>query len=78
MWEYSYDGKNWEGGIGLADPGKGNGTVSIFDDVIPSEDGKSITFKWKGETGELLTKTVSLTTVLFKNRCTRRDKVWTW
>lgn len=60
MWEYSYDGENWEGGIGLADPGKGNGTVSIFDDVIPSEDGKSITFKWKGETGELLTKTVSL------------------
>lgn len=44
----------------MADPGKDNGTVSIFDDVIPSEDGKSITFKWKGETGELLTKTVSL------------------
>ena len=60
MWEYSYDGESWESGIGLANPGKGNGTISIFDDVIPSEDGKSITFKWKGETGELLTKTVSL------------------
>lgn len=60
MWEYSFDdGATWKGGIGLANPNIGKGTISIFDDVVPSEDGQSITFKWKnGE--ETLEKTIYL------------------
>ena len=60
MWEYSYDdGATWKGGIGLANPNIGNGTISIFDDVVPSEDGQSITFKWKNG-AETLEKTIYL------------------
>lgn len=60
MWEYSFDdGATWKGGIGLANPNIGKGTISIFDDVVPSEDGQSITFTWKnGE--ETLEKTIYL------------------
>ena len=60
MWEYSFDdGETWKGGIGLANPNIGKGTISIFDDVVPSEDGQSITFKWRNG-GETLEKTIKL------------------
>lgn len=60
MWEYSFnDGETWKGGIGLANPNIGKGTISIFDDVVPSEDGQSITFKWKNSK-ETLEKTIYL------------------
>lgn len=46
MWEYSYDGEKWESGIGMADPDKGSGEVSVFDNVSLADDGKSMIFVW--------------------------------
>lgn len=48
-WEYSLDGINWQGDLGTAFPRNG---ISIFDEVIPSADGKRLTFKWHVGTTE--------------------------
>lgn len=60
MWEYSLDnGKTWLGNIGPANPAQGSAGVSIFTNVIVSDDGSSLTFEWKnGET--VMSQTVAL------------------
>lgn len=58
-WIYRFDGGEWIEGIGLAYPSKASGVKSIFDEVIVSPDGNSLTFKWT--TGEdKLEKTISV------------------
>lgn len=44
-WEYSADGVNWQGGIGMAEPSKGGISVSIFTKVEMTEKGLSLTWK---------------------------------
>lgn len=61
MWEYSYDkGLTWETGIGVANPGEGNVSVSVFDNVLPSDDNQSLIFQWTSKGGEVLEKKIAL------------------
>lgn len=64
-WIYSFDGTTWEDGIGLAEPGKAQGAVSIFEEVKVSPDGKAITFTWKSEGEGGVQKTLSKTVYLY-------------
>ena len=69
MWEYSYDGVEWQSGIGLADPGVGNATVSIFDEVTLSDDKTKMTFKWtvNDETLEATVPIYGVLSLIIKN-----------
>lgn len=58
-WIYRYDDGEWLDGIGLADPVKGSGENSIFDNVTVSEDGSTMTFIWTTSGGQL-SKTVAM------------------
>lgn len=52
-WIYKYGDGDWIDGIGIADPAKGSGVKSIFDEVIVSPDGNSLTFKWTTDQNKL-------------------------
>lgn len=53
MWEYRFDGGEWTGGIGMADPSLVDFSYSLFDEVVVNGS-ETLTLKWKnnGETME--------------------------